>query len=462
MNNEKSKSANHQEDELNTLELIVNKEKNLNMKEILKQKIPLKEEHFEMKVSPINMKFFEISSYEINYGGDTKGLYLLKNFTNYHRIKELKSRETFLRVYFASLTHDFRTPLGIIMGNTEILMLMIQDEELQKNLRIIYNSGSILSLLVQDILDYSQIKSKSLRIAVSEFSVKKEFGLIIELFDGKFRDKGIFLKLFIDHLVPDILMNDPNRIKQILMNLISNAFKFTVRGGVSVFVNAEQDNKVIKVRVEDTGVGIKEEDQDKLFKEFGKLQTNKELNPTGIGLGLHICKKLVKNLEGHIGFTSKYNEGTTFYFTFSNKMNNISMLNNIGQKVKEGHELNEEELSSDRVNPDINDSCIHINKLNDSANQKNLSSLKLKKFCNCSSLLIVDDDFGIRNIMICYCKRFNIKYDEAENGQKAIDKVNNKLNSDCCKFYKLILTDYYMPYLDGVKSSVIIKSNLKP
>lgn len=442
------------------IEKIINKE-NVSLKEIVSSGKNLKGEHFEYKNELNNVKLFEGNSITLRNGEQDMNLYLLKDLTPYKQIKDLENREQFQRIYFASLTHDFRTPLGIIKGNAEILLLMALDIEVQKNVRIIYNSATILSLLVQDVLDYSQIKSGNLRVIPFEFNIREEFQLIIELFEAKFKDKGLSLDLMINESVPEILYSDCNRIKQILLNLISNAFKFTINGGVFVIVFSENENEEINVIVKDTGVGIRDEDKSKLFSEFGKLEDHKELNPTGIGLGLHICKKIVLHLGGNITVESRINEGTSFKFTFSNGRITNTIIN-AGLQSPRHNKL----PTSNRLFNNVNNNkgnLVH-NKANSLISSQSINLVieeEKQKTCDCSKILIVDDDYGIRNITISYCRRNSVKFDEAENGQKAVDKVISKLNSECCKFYSMIFIDYYMPIMDGVKASIIIKRELQ-
>ena len=446
-----------QEEGINLLEAITHKSNSIKLQEFIHNNQELNSECFEIKYLDDIKAIFEITSVILNKGGQEMTMYVLKNLTHYHLINKLKERETFLRVYFASLTHDFRKPLGIIMGNVEILKFKINDDHILKYLRIIYNSGSILSLLVQDVLDYSQVKSGTLKMALINFSINKEFGLLIELFESKFEDKGLYLELEIDGSVPLFAYNDKNRIKQVLLNLISNAFKFTTRGGVKILVTSENNKKMIIVTVQDTGVGIKEEDLSKLFKEFGRIEGHEDLNPNGIGLGLHICKNLVENLGGTINVTSILNKGSRFTFSFTNiAPSQISI--RLAPRIKSQYFTNLNNINV--ISPKTSQVKDNIDMFG-FFDQLHLRLNPDKKNCNCSSLLIVEDEIGIRNVIKNFCMTCEIPYDEAENGQIALELVGRKLESSCCKYYKLILTDFNMPLMDGIKSSVLIKKELK-
>jgi len=240
--------------------------------------------------------------------------------TAFNKIKELQVREKYQRTYFASITHDFRTPIGIISGNSEILLDLVTDSYQRKQIINIHQASYILLLLVQDILDYSQLKEGTLQIASSEFILEKELASLTDLFIPKFRDKGLTLMFNINKRVPKTIFNDANRIKQILMNLISNAFKFTKQGYVEVHVDFDERDKKVIINVKDTGVGMEASEADTLFKEYSKLQRHQELNPMGIGLGLHICKQLVMKLGGMITVQSQVDVGTTFTFSISSNL----------------------------------------------------------------------------------------------------------------------------------------------
>jgi len=292
------------------------------LKEVIEDEEQLTKVHFDIKIGEDIKDHFEITSIDIVLGQKNAILYLLKNMTAFSKIKKLQARERYQRIYFASITHDFRTPIGIISGSSEILLDLINDDYQRSQIININQASSMLLLLVQDILDYSQLKAGKLQIAPSEFIVEKEFSSLVGLFIPKYQDKGLILTLNINRNVPETIFNDANRIKQILMNLISNAFKFTRRGSVDVNVDfCEEDRKVI-VYVKDTSVGMDPIEAQSLFKEYSKIDRHKDLNPMGIGLGLHISKQLVIKLGGMISVQSQVGVGTTFQFSVSSNLEN--------------------------------------------------------------------------------------------------------------------------------------------
>jgi len=402
------------------------------------------------------VKSFEISVIPISFISEEMNIYYMKDLTSFEKLKEIELREKYHRQYIASITHDFRTPLGIILGNSEILSYYLKDEQSSQHLTNITNAASILSLLVQDLLDYAQLKVDNLKLSPIEFDLIKEVNGVINLFIDKYRDKDLYIKLNLINEIPITVFNDANRIKQILMNLISNAYKFTTTGGVMIQVENLEDTNSIAISVIDTGIGMDEDDLKKLFSEYCRIEKHNAMNPSGIGLGLHICKKIVELLGGQINVKSKLMYGTQFTFTFLKFLQDKTRV------------LNKDTVNCDLVNLQNNSKIRRNNEEEKSDKAIAFSSrgmmdknVRLFSNCFCSQILIVDDDPSIRNIMKSFCTKCQIRYDEAQNGLKAVELVKEKMKSDCCKYYQFIFMDNEMPVLDGLKASRMIQADLQ-
>jgi len=445
------------------VDTLISKKSKLSFGDIIRREDNLDKERFQLSSENSCKQYFQISSIEFYINTKKYFLYLLNNLTNLTKIRDLKIKEKCQRLYFSSITHDFRTPLGIIMGNIEMLLEIIKDLPISKYLMKIFNATSLLSLLVQDILDFAQMKQGKMTLDPQEFNIDKEFSMIIDLFEDKYKDKGLYLKLEINENLNKILFNDANRIKQILVNLISNAYKFTTQGGVTVRVDPmEASFDLVQVSVIDTGIGIPKEEKKYLFSEFGKLKSNISMNPKGVGLGLYICKQLVQKLGGKIKVKSKCNIGTTFSFSFLSNFN-LGLQINIGNtfESKEGNIVKEvnKYLQNDEIKPSM-DLFPKLEFRRNSIETFIIKENEYEKHCNCSDLLIIDDDIGIRDILKNFADRLSIRYDEANNGIDGLKKVRAKLHSSCCKWYKVILTDNNMPEMDGIQMSIQIKKEL--
>ncbi|MBN2803692.1 MAG: response regulator [Deltaproteobacteria bacterium] len=224
--------------------------------------------------------------------------------------------------FMAVITHDLRTPLNGISGLTDLLLMNSPTEKQVKYLNMIKTSGNNLLSLVNNILDYSKIEANKIKLEQIEFNIRD---LLKEIIDHIFTiadEKGLKLELEIDENIPEIIIGDSSRLRQIVTNLLSNAIKFTETGFVKVGISLkEQKNKSaeFQVIVEDTGIGFDQSKALILFEEFTQAEQSTTRKYGGTGLGLAIVKKLVKLLDGEISVESEPGKGSTFGFTF--KMN---------------------------------------------------------------------------------------------------------------------------------------------
>ena len=179
------------------------------------------------------------------------------------------------------------------------------------------NSSKFMLFLVNDLLDFFQIKNKKFKKNLKWVDINASIRDLIEMFGVGAREKGIGLIYESPNDFPSLLYVDEQRIKQVILNLLQNALKFTFEGLIKVnvgYVSNEVGTKELKVSVSDTGIGISEEDSKKLFRLFGKLETSSSLNTSGIGLGLSICKQIIEVFDGKIYFDEEYKDGAKFTF----------------------------------------------------------------------------------------------------------------------------------------------------
>ncbi|CDW72665.1 multi-sensor hybrid histidine kinase [Stylonychia lemnae] len=221
----------------------------------------------------------------------------------------------FYEMITATVSHDMRTPINAIMGLIQSLDQFVTQNIGKRLLGIVNNSSKILLFLVNDILDFFQLKNGKFKIKLEKIEIRKPVLELIDMFLLVAKEKSIELKYEFDENLPKLLIVDQQRIKQILINLISNSLKFTLQGQIKIFVRYDQSQKLIWIRVSDTGVGVKVEDEIKLFKLFGKLESSQALNTKGIGLGLNICSKVVEACGGNIHLDTGYKNGASFEFS---------------------------------------------------------------------------------------------------------------------------------------------------
>ncbi|MBA4379977.1 MAG: histidine kinase, partial [Anaerolinea sp.] len=227
----------------------------------------------------------------------------------------LQEMDRLKSVFLASMSHELRTPLNSIIGFTGIILQGMTGEiteEQRKQLTMVKNSGSHLLSLINDLLDISKIEAGKVELSLKEFSLDDVVREVVEAFSPAVSEKGLELTT----QVPEgsMLFSEKRRIKQILMNLVSNAIKFTDQGSVQIVARILEGEN-LETRVIDTGIGIKREDMSKLFEPFQQIDVPLTKSRQGTGLGLYLTKKLVTLLGGNISAKSEYGRGSEFTFT---------------------------------------------------------------------------------------------------------------------------------------------------
>ncbi len=220
-------------------------------------------------------------------------------------------------VFLANMSHELRTPLNSIIGFTGIILQGIVGElndEQNKQLTMVYNSARHLLGLINDVLDLSKIDAGKMEIIPAEFEVRDLVRAVEKMVSPMIREKRLLLKTDISECVPPTLYSDRNRIKQVLINLLSNACKFTPDGEVVVSCCLAENGEAVLFGVQDTGIGIQEEHLDTIFDEFTQIEGPLKEGPQGTGLGLAISKKMVEKMGGRIWVESEYGRGSHFQF----------------------------------------------------------------------------------------------------------------------------------------------------
>lgn len=237
---------------------------------------------------------------------------------------ELKELDKLKSAFLANISHELRTPMNTIIGYTDLLLDKVDgpiSEEQEKSLKKVAANARHLLQLINEALDVSKIESGKIEIQPKELDLKRLIESLIPSFEPLIKQKGLILTVNFDENLP-LIYGDDDKVKQVLINLLSNAVKFTHRGEITI--SAKLSERGIKpgesplfaeICVEDTGIGIKEEDLGKIFDKFVQVDFTSTRQYEGTGLGLSITRALVALHKGVIWAMSKYGEGSKFYFT---------------------------------------------------------------------------------------------------------------------------------------------------
>ncbi|MBQ8923415.1 MAG: response regulator [Lachnospiraceae bacterium] len=325
--------------------------------------------------------------------------------------------------FLAHMSHEIRTPINAVLGMDEMILRDSNEEVIKGYADDIRSAGNSLLLIVNDILDMSKIESGKLTIVPVKYDTSSMFYDLINMIRFRADAKRLEFVVEIDEKIPSVLRGDEVRVKQVITNILTNAVKYTHEGIIWLRVRGNQNYNTEKlyVEVEDTGIGIKEEDLSKLFSAFERIDEKHNRNIEGTGLGMHITQRLLKLMGSSLHVESEYGKGSKFYFE-------------IEQEIVDKKPIGKFE---ERVNGSIKE-----------------YEFKQLFYAPNARVLVVDDNELNLKVFVSLLKHTGVKITTASSGQECLDLT-------AANYYDIIFLDHMMPEMDGIETLHLMKENLQ-
>lgn len=357
---------------------------------------------------------------EIKDNGDVFGVVIdvTKEIEKQKKIegeREAKSR------FLSNMSHEIRTPINAILGMNEMILREAQDRQILTYASNIQSSGKMLLSLINDILDMSKIESGKMEIIPAKYKMSTVIMDLWNIIYLRANEKKLAFNVELDETLPCILYGDDVRIKQIVTNLLTNAVKYTQKGSVMLKIAYERQNDdelLLKISVQDTGIGIRKEDMGKLFESFQRLDEKKNRNIEGTGLGMNITMSLLKMLGGDMKVDSEYQKGSTFTVIIPQKIISDEPTGSF-QKIQERNSLQNSSKKGSFTAPE-------------------------------GRVLVVDDNAMNLTVFKALLKRTKLQVVTAESGKQCLEYVKQQE-------FHIIFIDHMMPEMDGIETLHEIK-----
>jgi len=360
---------------------------------------------------------YTVKGLRLAFWSQDSEVFFIEDQTAFEELNKLESK--YQKLYVASIVHDIRSPLNGVIGIIEKIDTLVEDQKVKDCVDVARKACQLLLFLTYDITDYSQLEAQKFKPNLKRVNIYEVLNEITELLSFNFKTKELGCNVIIKDAVPNFIIIDKHRYMQILLNILSNALKFTLKGSITIEVSYDSSNKQLITSVIDTGIGIKSEDIPQLFKLFGKLQSSSDINSQGVGFGLAICKKLSEQLGGSISAKSTLGVGSTF--TFSVNANpglngTTSPTASTDERTTSAIELTHK--MADHILKPNTHSLLDSLRLSSSKNlhiiadEMNDSLRGDIDHCSCNKILIVDDDPFNSLVLQNYLHLFNLVADE--------------------------------------------------
>ncbi len=324
-------------------------------------------------------------------------------------------------VFISNMSHEIRTPINAVLGMDEMIIRETTEDNIRSYAYDIKNAGKMLLSIINDILDFSKIEAGKMEIIPTEYNLVSMINDVYNMISNKAKEKSLDFAIEIDSDLPTKLYGDEIRIEQVLINILTNAVKYTQKGSISFEMSAKKycdDEVEIFFRVKDTGIGMRKEDIGKLCNAFERIEEKRNRNIEGTGLGMSIVVRLLEQMGSKLEIDSVYGEGSTFSFTLIQKIVDKEPIGDFKEAQKKI-----------RIREEKRDYIVQIPK---------------------AKALVVDDNYINLKVMEALLKETKMQVDCAEGGQECLEKM--KANS-----YNVVFLDHFMPDMDGIETLHHIK-----
>ena len=338
-------------------------------------------------------------------------------FANLNRdIHAINAANEAKSAFLSNMSHEIRTPINAVLGLDEMILRSTQEAETKKYATEIQSSGKSLLSIINDILDFSKIEAGKMEIIPFEYDLSSTVNDLVNMIAARAEKKGLELKVNVDTKIPHCLFGDETRIKQCILNILTNAVKYTEKGSVTMNITFEKidDERIkLKAQVVDTGIGIKEEDLKKLFSPFERIEENRNRTIEGTGLGMSIVKSLLAAMNSRLDVSSVYGEGSDFSFM-------------VEQKVVDWEPMGDYDVMKMRAL--------------EQASGEYRESFQAPE----AQILVVDDTAMNLTVFCGLLRSTRIQIDKAESGMQALSMAHDKK-------YDMLFVDHRMPKMDGIE-----------